>query len=50
MEHSGMVSFLAALQQEYPNKIIKVSYIQAVSFRDTADFCLRLKLGQEIIS
>ena len=33
-----MVSFLAALQQEYPNKIIKVSYIQAVSFRDTADF------------
>lgn len=33
-----MVSFLAALQQEYPNKIIKVSYIQAVSLRDTADF------------
>ena len=41
-----MVSFLAALQQEYPNKIIKVSYIQAVSLRDTADFlCVSSKAG-----
>ena len=33
-----MLSFISALQQEYPNKVIKVSYIQAVSLRDTAEF------------
>lgn len=33
-----MLSFISALQQEYPNKVIKVSYIQAVSRSDTAEF------------
>lgn len=45
-----MLSFISALQKEYPNKVIKVSYIQAVSRSDTAEFCPNLKPHQGIIS